>query len=195
MAKTHRMTGTSEHKAWGDMKSRCFNPNHKRYADWGGRGITVCDRWKNSFENFFADMGLKPTSRHSIDRINNDGDYCPENCKWSTRKNQQNNRRGNHLIIIKELTFTIAEWTEKKGYKTTVIIDRLQLGWSEYDAVMTPIHISIKNKLIKIESKTLTIAQWSKERNIKESVINDRLKYGWSEFDAVMTPVRKRKTA
>ena len=78
MTKTHGMTKTPEYQSWIYMKKRCFNPNHKRYSDWGGRGITICDRWKNSFENFFADMGLKPTPKHSLDRIDNDGDYSPK---------------------------------------------------------------------------------------------------------------------
>jgi len=142
MAKTtHGMTKTPEYIAWQDMKTRCFNPNYKRYPNWGGRGITVCDRWKNSSENFLADMGLKPTVKHSLDRINNDADYCPDNCRWATKAEQQNNRRSNRLITIACVTYTIAQWTEKKSYGETVIQSRLKYGWSEYDAVMTPVHV------------------------------------------------------
>jgi len=135
----HGMTKTPEYIAWQDMKTRCFNPNYKRYPNWGGRGITVCDRWLNSSENFLADMGLKPTVKHSLDRINNDGDYCPENCRWATKAEQQNNRRINRLITINDVTLTIAQWTTEKGYGRTVIQCRLDLGWSEYKAVMTPV--------------------------------------------------------
>ena len=140
MTKTHGMSGTPEYYAWKDMKRRCLNPNHKAYSDYGGRGIGVCDRWKNSFENFFVDMGTKPSPKHSIDRIDNNGDYSPENCKWSTRVEQQNNLRNNKpLITIGNETYTIAQWTEEKGYDKSVIYNRLENGWSEFDAVMTPV--------------------------------------------------------
>ena len=87
-----RVTRSTEWIAWKNMKTRCHNINAQYYKDYGGRGITVCDRW-NSFENFLADMGPKPSPDYSIDRINNDGDYCPENCKWSTAKEQRTNQR------------------------------------------------------------------------------------------------------
>ena len=190
---THGMTKTPEFRAWAHMKHRCFNPNHPRYLDWGGRGIMVCDRWKNSFENFLADMGTKPSPKHSIDRIDNDGDYCPDNCRWATKTDQSNNKRNNRLITIRNKTYTIAQWTKEMGYGRDVIWNRLKDGWSDYDAVMTPVHI---DKLITIKNKTRTIAQWTKEMGYGESVIRNRLKLGWSEFDAVMTPVRyQRKTA
>ena len=136
---THGMTKTPEYHAWIDMKHRCFNPNNKQYSNYGGRGITVCDRWKNSFQNFLADMGSRLTAKHSLDRINNDGDYCPDNCKWSTNAEQQNNQRNNHLITIDDVTLTIAQWAKKMGFGKKVIGDRLKLGWSEFDAVMTPV--------------------------------------------------------
>ena len=139
MSKTiHGMYGTPEYRSWQHMKSRCFNPNHKNYLDYGGRGIKVCDLWLN-FENFLADMGLKPTAKYSIDRIDNDGDYCPDNCKWSTQTEQVNNRRSNRLITIDDVTLTIAQWAKKMGFGKKVIGDRLKLGWSEFDAVMTPV--------------------------------------------------------
>ena len=188
---THGMSKTPEYHAWHDMKARCFNPNHKRYSDWGGRGITVCDRWLN-LDNFLADMGTKPSPKHSLDRIDNNGDYSPKNCKWSTRVEQANNTRYNRLITIKNDTRTIVQWTEKKGYGKTVIYDRLKKGWSEYDAVMTPVET---DRLITIGNKTWTIAQWTKEKSYDKNVIHVRLRRGWSEYNAVMTPVRQRKSA
>ena len=150
MSKTiHGMYGTPEYRSWQHMKSRCFNPNHKNYLDYGGRGIKVCDLWLN-FENFLADMGLKPTAKYSIDRIDNDGDYCPDNCKWSTQTEQVNNRRSNRLITIDDVTLTIAQWAKKMGFGKKVIGDRLKLGWSEFDAVMTPVRQYAKNNLLKL---------------------------------------------
>jgi hypothetical protein len=82
---------TPEHNAWVRMRQRCYNENRDNYRYYGGRGITVCERWRSSFENFFADMGPRPSPAHSIDRINNDGDYEPSNCRWATRSEQMKN--------------------------------------------------------------------------------------------------------
>ena len=188
MYNRHGLSKTPEYNAWSHMKNRCFNPNHKQYSYYGGRGITVCDRWLN-LDNFLADMGTKPSFKHSLDRIDNDGDYSPKNCRWATRAEQQNNLRSNRLITIDDVTLTITQWEKKMGYGKNVIFMRLNLGWSDYDAVMTPVQI----KLITIDYKTYTIPQWTEKMGYGESVIRNRLKYGWSEYDAVMTPVETDK--
>lgn len=82
-----------EYRSWAHMKDRCYNPNDKRYEDYGGRGITVCDKWRNNYEAFAQDMGRKPSPRHSIDRIDNDGNYEPGNCRWATPAEQRINQR------------------------------------------------------------------------------------------------------
>lgn len=89
----HGLHGIPEYFVWKTMKQRCSNKNNRSYPDYGGRGITVCDRWKDSFENFFKDMGERPSKRHSIDRMDNDKGYEPSNCKWSTDVEQASNRR------------------------------------------------------------------------------------------------------
>lgn len=89
----HGMFGTPEYKAWSAMIQRCSNPKDSRYYSHGGRGIKVCDEWRASFENFYKDMGDRPSDKHSLDRIDNDGNYEPTNCKWSTQSEQNFNKR------------------------------------------------------------------------------------------------------
>lgn len=93
----HGFTGTPEFDAWRNMLKRCTNPNARSYHNWGGRGIKICDRWLESFENFLADMGKRPHPKLSLERIDNDKGYEPSNCKWATRKEQNNNKRGKKL--------------------------------------------------------------------------------------------------
>lgn len=90
---THGLRKTPEYQSWAGMKQRCLNPKNPRYDSYGGRGITICKRWMNSFDNFYADMGPKPSPLHTIERKNNDGNYTPRNCIWGDKKQQANNRR------------------------------------------------------------------------------------------------------
>jgi len=89
----HGMCDTPEYMAWQHMKDRCSNPNYDKSKNYLGRGVTVCERWLDSFINFYEDMGDKPTTNHSLDREDNNGDYDPSNCRWATNKQQVNNRR------------------------------------------------------------------------------------------------------
>ena len=91
--RTHGMYKSPEYRSWQAMKARCLNPNNKRYHDYGGRGIRICNRWKHSFIAFFQDMGVKPSSSHTIDRRNNDGNYEPSNCYWATVAQQASHKR------------------------------------------------------------------------------------------------------
>lgn len=103
--RVHHMTDTPEHRAWQGMFDRCNNPNSHGYKDWGGRGITICDRWRNSFRDFLADMGPRPSPQHSIDRKDNNGNYEPSNCRWATKAQQSRNSRGARLNdnIVKDI--------------------------------------------------------------------------------------------
>lgn len=130
---------TPEYQSWINMRQRVSNPNHARYDAYGGRGIKVCERW-NSFSAFLADMGPRPTPRHSIDRIDNDGDYCPNNCRWATAFTQNNNRRGLRLITVNGNTKTAREWEDYYGWKHSTISGRIRLGWTQELAASTPIN-------------------------------------------------------
>lgn len=99
MKKLTKKINPIEYSAWQGIKSRCYNINNSRYKDYGGRGIIVCDRWLNNFSNFLEDLGKKPGNEYSLERINNDGNYCLENCKWATKKEQNNNKRDNIKIL------------------------------------------------------------------------------------------------
>lgn len=120
---------TPEYNAWSSMKKRCLSPNSRNYASYGGRGITVCDRWSSSFEAFFADMGPRP-SGYSLDRIDNDGPYSPENCRWADKWQQASNRRDNHLVEINGAVMTVTDAARQVGANVETVRTRLSRGWS-----------------------------------------------------------------
>ena len=120
----HGMYKAPEHVTWANIKSRCYSKNSKHYNRYGGRGIRVCDRWLNSFENFYADMGKKPTGL-SIDRIDNNGDYSKENCRWADNQQQSNNRRSNTILELNGKIHTLAEWSRIINVKPSTICQRL----------------------------------------------------------------------
>lgn len=91
--RTHGMSHSPEYRAWDNARSRCYSPNNRKYPDYGGRGITMCDEWRRSFQSFIDDMGRRPSGKHSLDRINNDGPYSKDNCRWATGSEQNRNRR------------------------------------------------------------------------------------------------------
>lgn len=118
--RTHGASETGLYKLWSAMRQRCANPKNKRYADYGGRGITVCERWLD-FSNFKSDMGEPPTPSHTLDRKDNDGNYDPENCHWATRLEQMNNMRRNRTITAFGETKTLTEWgREVRPHKVTI---------------------------------------------------------------------------
>lgn len=134
----HGMCESDEYNIWTLMKGRCLNVKNKRYPEWGGRGITVCDRWKNDFMAFYEDMGARPSISHSLDRINNDGNYDPENCRWATKMEQSNNRpRWVRLIEFRGESMTITQWAKKIGIGRKTLYDRFENGWTTEEALTT----------------------------------------------------------
>jgi len=112
---------------WARMRGRCSKPGYQQWKDYGGRGIKVCPEWETSFAQFVADMGPRPEG-YSIDRIDNDGDYTPANCRWATRKTQQRNRRGAIYLTIEGTSYLLAELVERSGHKPDTITKRAKLG-------------------------------------------------------------------
>lgn len=125
---------TREYASWRSMKARCYSAAHKSFADYGAVGISVCARWRDSFESFFADMGPRPAGT-TLDRKDRLGNYEPENCRWATHLEQTRNRRNTKLLTIGGVTLAAEEWAQRTGVKRTLIYARLRLGWSDERAV------------------------------------------------------------
>lgn len=122
-------TRTPEYQSWASMKSRCYNPKTERYPHYGARGITVCERWLNSFENFFADMGQRPGPSYSLDRIDVHGNYTPENCRWATARQQARNTQKAVYLTHAEKTLSVWEWADIVGISSRTLHERLRRGW------------------------------------------------------------------
>lgn len=131
---THRMRGTATHNSWCAMKQRCNYPKHEQFALYGGRGIKVCQRWSDSFENFLADMGIRPTGT-TIERIDNNGDYTPENCRWAPEAEQARNRRSTIMIERDGVTKCVKDWCEELGLNVDRIYGRIRRGESPSEAL------------------------------------------------------------
>lgn len=125
---------TKSHRTWESMRQRCLNPNATGYEYYGGRGITICDRWLESFENFLADMGVRPDNK-TLDRIDPDGNYCPENCRWANKREQANNRRNNNTLTYDGRTQTVAEWADEIGISRATLSSRVRRGWDDKKAL------------------------------------------------------------
>lgn len=130
---------TKEYTAWRGVVDRCTNPNNSAWKHYGARGIEVCERWRNSFENFFDDMGAAPNSKSTIDRINNDKGYESSNCRWATMNEQARNRRNNRIIAFSGRSQCLAAWGHELGLSSDILSDRLRLGWSIEKALTTPL--------------------------------------------------------
>jgi len=123
------------HATWINMKQRCQNPKSTHYQNYGGRGIRVCERWDRDFLAFVADMGERPSQNHTLDRIENNGDYEPTNCRWATRAEQGRNKRNNHLVTYQGVTKPTSAWAEQMGISGTLLRKRLEIGWSSERAL------------------------------------------------------------
>ena len=134
---THGGSGSPEFKAWAAMKRRCQTSSDKEYPNYGGRGISVCPEWEK-FEVFLADMGKRPSTRHSLDRIDNDRGYCPDNCRWATWEEQSNNRRNIPHLEYRGRVLAQAEWAQLLGIPVGALKKRLGMGWSVEKTLTTP---------------------------------------------------------
>lgn len=131
---THGMSKAPEYGVWAQMLERCCNQKCRGYENYGGRGISVCRQW-HKFEQFYADMGPRPSGEHSIDRIDNDGNYEPANCRWATRQEQMNNCRRNRRVTIDGVTLTMSQWIRRRGLSTDTVYHRMACGMNPEEAL------------------------------------------------------------
>jgi hypothetical protein len=131
---------TTEYRIWCKMLNRCLCPTSDSYHNYGGRGITVCQRWRESFQAFLQDVGARPTLHHTLDRINNDGHYELNNVQWATRKAQQRNRRDSLFLTLNDETRPLAEWADILGVNPHSLRCRRYMGWDDRRILTTPIH-------------------------------------------------------
>ena len=182
MSKTHgcaqRGNKTSEYMAWQNMKGRCLNDKIPTFKRYGGRGISICARWVDSFENFINDMGLKPSCDHSLDRIDNNENYSPANCKWSTQKEQVNNRE----MSIKHKGELAIEASQRLNGSMSLVSSRLKKGWDMEKAFNHP---RIWKKIIYNNESAVDA---SKRLGGYRNLVNKRLRAGWSIKEAFIIP-------
>lgn len=149
----HDMSWSREWRIWSGIKTRCTNPKRRSYKDYGGRGILMCDRWANGedgltgFECFLKDIGLRPTPKHSVERVDNDGNYEPENCKWIPRSEQVRNTRVTVRLAHEGITRTAMEWSAITGVTAREITRRMGRGWTAERAIFQPERTPAKRKV------------------------------------------------
>lgn len=174
------------------MKERCLNPNHPSYHRYGGRGITVCQEWKDSFRAFFRDVGPRPSDDHTIERIDNNKGYFKENCKWATRREQASNTRRNVYHEHDGQVETQTGWARKTGINQVTISQRIKRGWSVEDALTRKTKHE-KSPLIEYNGQSHTLFGWSQITGIDYRALHSRYKRGWDVFRMLNTPAQKRQ--
>jgi hypothetical protein len=180
---SHGLSGTRTYRIWASMIQRCTNPKiMNSWINYGGRGIKACDHWLHSFENFLEDMGHCPSSKHSIDRIDNSGNYEPGNCRWATREEQSNNRRNNVLLTYQGKTQTVSQWAEELEVNHGMIRHRLKAGASAEKALLLPPKRTkgVAPLSFTYQGKTQTVEQWAEELEVQASTIISRYYRGYS---------------
>lgn len=191
---THGLSGSPTYITWQNMKNRCFKLSHKDYARYGARGIKVCRRWMR-FENFYKDMGIRPKDK-TLDRINNDGNYSPSNCRWSSINKQARNRSNNRRITWNGKTLCLREWSDLTGIPASAILARLDsYGWTVERALTASSSRTRRNtnRLITFGGKTRTITEWCRHLGARSrGTIDMRLKSGWTLEMALTTPVGRK---
>lgn len=182
------MTNTSEYQIWANMKYRCSNEKCSMYKYYGGRGIKVCERW-DKFENFFQDMGYKPKGT-TLDRIDNNGPYSPENCRWATGFQQGSNKRNNKNVIKNGNKICHSEASRQLEASRNTVNERIKRGWSADEATTKPPNKMVR--MIEYEGQTKSLRQWAFSLGLSEDTVAKRIRSGYSIEDALKPSNRKK---
>lgn len=189
MYEKHGMYQTRRYTIWTDMKQRCYNPKSIVYKNYGGRGIRICDAWKDSFIQFYNDTKKGYTDSLTIERINNDGNYCPENCRWATRQEQLLNSRHIKHITIGTVTRTLSEWLEIYGISRGTYSQRVcSYKWTPVEALTKP----VRRVFITIGNETKPLTEWLKIYNIRRDTHKSRIYRGMNPIEALIKPIGKQ---
>jgi hypothetical protein len=175
---------TPEYRAWINVIGRCEDERSKSYKNYGARGIRVCDRWRASYEAFLADMGRRPSASHSIERNDNDGPYSPENCRWATKMEQSQNRRGNYTLTLDGETVCLAEACRRLGLQYKTIHNRiLAVGLPPGEAL----NAELRNHVfVTLHGRKMVLAEACKQTGVAYQTAWRRVRVlGWSPEDAV----------
>lgn len=183
----HGVAGSPEHTAWLNMRNRCNNPDHPEYPRYGGRGITVCPEWLESFQEFYRAVGPRPSPAHSLDRERNHEGYRPGNVRWTTIDVQNRNTRRNVFITYKGETMVVKDWATRLGLNPQSLIRRLRRGWSAEKAIETPMQPK-EDRSLTIDGVTLTLDEWGKRYGIPGETLRKRIVKGWDPLTALTTP-------
>lgn len=194
---THGKSHTKLHRTWTSMKLRCTNPNAQEADRYINRGIKVCDEWLNSYETF-EEWALANGYRDglSLDRIDNDGNYEPSNCRWATAKEQCRNRSTNYILTVDGKSHCLSEWAEIVGIKASTIHTRKRRGWSDHDAVYGRERVinretyrnRVTNRLLTYKGETHCAVEWAEILGMNVNTIRGRLCRGWSVERTLGTP-------
>jgi hypothetical protein len=197
---THGGSQSGTYSSWKSMLSRCDDKQHIGFHNYGGRGITICDRWR-SFVAFHEDMGDRPKGL-TIERIDNSGNYELGNCRWATRKEQCNNRRGNALLTHGGETLTVSQWADRIGCPAGTLVRRLGAGWDDSATVTTPVDAryrrakhpekDVSTRMLTHGGETLLDEEWSRRLGGKGTLVRGRIAIGWTVERAVTTPADTR---
>jgi hypothetical protein len=180
-----------EYNSWKSMRSRCYNRSNASYRYYGAKGISVCERWRDSFAAFLEDMGPKPTREHQIEREKNEIGYEPSNCRWATPLEQAQNTSKVNFVEAFGRRQSTAAWARETGLTHSTIRERIAAGESPEEALSRPSSQPRWHEPITIDGRTQSVTAWAKECGITPSTINSRIKDGWDVRRAVTTPKMK----
>lgn len=192
---THGKTNTREYKIWAHIVQRCTNPKRVQYHRYGGRGIKICERWRNDFAAFFEDMGPAPFPDAQIDRKDNDGHYEPGNCRWVTPTENKRNRANAVRLTHGDLTLSLGEWSERLGVHIRALKTRYYRGWTPDEIISgkksTAPPPRKTARWIEHDGQRKTLTEWASEIGVPMKKLHGQLSRGWSLSDA-MSAARKK---